>query len=473
MKKSVPIRRRGTAALLAGLGLLPALAGGSRPVLAAGLPEETELVREAENGAGPSGTEETVSSDSLSAFAELAALSPAQLAVRKDLLQLRVRLGDDFFFPMTAKEASMEECRHDSLLSRAAELSRTPLTFDTLPGCPLPVYTVRSIEQLERQVISLTESYSGQWSVYVKNLTTGDTFTVNDVPMKSASVMKLFVMGTLYEAIADGELERTQEVTDLLTTMICDSSNEATNRLLAMMGDGSYAAGIEKVNDYIVSHGYSAMTHEYNGFNDPATINDPDHSNQISAADCGLLLERIYRRTFGSRQICNEVEELMLNQNTRYKIPGGLPEDALVGNKTGEMSTVENDVAIVYADRSDYILCVLSQDWDSGDTAISHIQEISALVYEFFQDPAYYGEQASDTFEELAELSAWEKILEIRQAEETESETEEEETETESELLDLETAFPLLYPDSAEASPALDETEPVTEADSDGQEELS
>ena len=51
------------------------------------------------------------------------------------------------------------------------------------------------------------------------------------------------------------------------------------------------------------------MTHEYNGFNDPATINDPDHSNQISAADCGLLLERIYRRTFGSRQICNEVEE--------------------------------------------------------------------------------------------------------------------------------------------------------------------
>ena len=162
----------------------------------------------------------------------------------------------------------------------------------------------------------------------------------------------------------------------------------------------------------------------------------------------------------------------MLNQNTRYKIPGGLPEDALVGNKTGEMSTVENDVAIVYADRSDYILCVLSQDWDSGDTAISHIQEISALVYEFFQDPAYYGEQASDTFEELAELSAWEKILEIRQAEEAESETEEE-TETESELLDLEAAFPLLYPDSAEASPALDETEPVTEADSDGQEELS
>ena len=64
MKKSVPIRRRGTAALLAGLGLLPALAGGSRPVLAAGLPEETELVRESENGAGPSGTEETVSSDS-------------------------------------------------------------------------------------------------------------------------------------------------------------------------------------------------------------------------------------------------------------------------------------------------------------------------------------------------------------------------------------------------------------------------
>lgn len=473
MKKSVPIRRRGAAALLAGLGLLPALAGGSLPALAAGLPEETELVRESENGAVPSETEESISSGSSSVFADLAALTPVQLAVRNDLLQLRVRLGDNFYFPMTAESVTLEENWEIQLLSRLEEIEQQPLTLSMLPDCPLPSVQVLSIEQLERQVISLTESYSGQWSVYVKNLTTSDAFTVNDVPMKSASVMKLFVMGTVYEAISDGELERTQEVVDLLTTMICDSSNEATNQLLAIMGDGSYAAGIEKVNDYIAGHGYSAMTHEYNGFNDPATINDPDHSNQISAADCGLLLERIYRRTFGSRQVCNEVEELMLNQNTRYKIPGGLPDEVLVGNKTGEMSTVENDVAIVYADRCDYILCVLSGDWDSGDTAISHIQEISALVYEFFEDPAYYGEQASDTFEELAELSAWEKILEIRHAKETESETEKEETETESELLDLEAAFPLLYPDSAETSPALDKTESVTEADSDRQEEIS
>ena len=70
-------------------------------------------------------------------------------------------------------------------------------------------------------------------------------------------------------------------------------------------------------------------------------------------------------------------------------------------------------------------------------------------------------------------MSAWKKILEIRHAKETESETEEEETETESELLDLEAAFPLLYPDSAETSPALDKTESVTEAESDRQEEIS
>ena len=146
--------------------LLPEEAGPSWPP---DFPKKRSLSANRKTGAVPSGTAETGSSDSLSRLRRAGRPEPPpSWQSGRICCKLRVRLGDDFFFPMTAKEASMEECRHDSLLSRAAELSRTPLTFDTLPGCPLPVYTVRSIEQLERQVIFLTESYSGQWSVYVK-----------------------------------------------------------------------------------------------------------------------------------------------------------------------------------------------------------------------------------------------------------------------------------------------------------------
>ena len=81
-----------------------------------------------------------------------------------------------------------------------------------------------------------------------------------------------------------------------------------------------------------------------------------------------------------------EMEALLLNQQTRYKIPAGLPEGVLCGNKTGEMDTTENDAAIIYGDECDYILVVLSGGWNSKDEAIGRIKGISGVVYEYLNE---------------------------------------------------------------------------------------
>lgn len=481
MKKSVhtchTCRRMAAAALLS-WSLLPALGAPALAEEPSGQPygQQSEQPSGQQSGdyneSALDGLTPSSSMEDTRSLSVYASLSPRQLAVKADLLRLRVRWGEDFVFPLELSGEEQGELSFQSILN----LGEAPLdNAPTLPSCPLPGEEQSvSIEYLERQLAAMTDSYSGEWSVYVKNLTTGDAFTINNVPMKSASVMKLFVLGTVYEAIENEELERTQEVVDLITTMICDSSNEATNRLLSMLGEGSYADGIQQVNEYISGQGYSSLTHEFNGFNDPAATVDPDHNNQISAADCGLLLERVYRRTFGSRSVCNEVEELMLNQNTRYKIPGGLPEEASVGNKTGEMSTVENDVAIIYGDKSDYILCVLSQDWDSGDTAITHIQEISYLVYQFFDNPAYYSDQEPDSFHELASLTAYPRSQEEEANDSEESEKESPETNVEdvSNIIDIEKAFPLLDLEEYDANTEAETDETETEkAETEGTED--
>lgn len=330
----------------------------------------------------------------------------------KELLKLRIRFGEDATFAMsfsehkspgTSADVSEDLC---SFPDASIRLKR----FHFLDGCPLPS-SYKNIEALQSKLAAMTESWSGEWSIYIKNLTTGDTILLNDMPMKSASVMKLFILGTVYEKLEDGTLERTDTVWDLMTRMICDSSNEASNRLLLLLGDNSYEKGILQVNAYIRENGYGPDTHEYNGFEDSAAICDSAHFNQITARDCGLLLERVYRREFGSRSVCNEVEELMLKQNTRYKIPAGMPDGTLVGNKTGEMDTVENDAAIIYADDCDYILCVLSQDWDSKNDAIEHIRDVSSCVYEFFTDPAYLNGQEEDSYTLLARLLKEEAAL--------------------------------------------------------------
>ena len=266
---------------------------------------------------------------------------------------------------------------------------------------PQPAPAIGSLQiALEEQ----TGSYDGTWSIYVKNLRTGDQLSVGAASMKSASTMKLFIMGAVYEDIHLGHIERTQDVVALLTDMIEVSSNSAANKLLLLLGDGSYADGAERVNRFIRKQGFSSLTHEYNGFEDSAAVVDASSTNCVLPADCGRFLEKIYHREFISRSVCNEIEQMMLNQQTRYKIPKGLPEGVSVGNKTGETDTVENDVAIVYGPKSDYILCVFSADWQDKNRAMDRIQDVSRTVYDFFDDPAYYGEGGEDGTDIMLEL---------------------------------------------------------------------
>ncbi len=241
----------------------------------------------------------------------------------------------------------------------------------------------RPLGLLKKMVENRLDGYDGDWSVYVKNLKTDEDFVVNDRSMKSASVMKLFILGTVYKAIEAGELDRTDEVVSLLNSMITASDNEASNRLLYLLGNSSYRDGIAKVDAFIQEYGFSNMTVEYNGFNNSETVLDSGHNNQVSAKDCGKLLEDIYRRTWLNRSAANEIEQMMLNQQTRYKIPAGLPDGVSCGNKTGEMDTTENDAAVVYGEDCDYILVVLSSDWGSKDQAISRIASMSKMVYGF------------------------------------------------------------------------------------------
>lgn len=77
--------------------------------------------------------------------------------------------------------------------------------------------------------------------------------------------------------------------------------------------------------------------------------------------------------------------ELLKGQQRREKIPGGLPEGVVTANKTGEVSTMEHDVAIVYGPGRDYVLCVMSVGLVDTQAARQHIREISAAVYEAFR----------------------------------------------------------------------------------------
>ena len=243
----------------------------------------------------------------------------------------------------------------------------------------------KDLHILWRQLKEQVSSYDGTWSVFVRNMNTGQALVVNDSPMRSASVMKLFIMEAVYEAFDRGDIPRNEETVTLLRNMIINSYNGASNTLLSLLGNGDIAAGIEQVNEFIRLRGFSEGTVCYNGFEDPAAAIHPDSPNVIMAKDVGLLLSRVYNRAFLSRRVCNEIEQMMLEQATRYKIPRGLPEWVECGNKSGETDTIANDAAVIYGPTTDYILVVLSNDWSDENTANEQISALSSLVYRFFE----------------------------------------------------------------------------------------
>lgn len=243
-----------------------------------------------------------------------------------------------------------------------------------------------SWKQLQTELTKRINSYSSKWSLYLKDLSTGNVISINENAQESASLIKLYVMGAVMQAIQDGTLEMTDTIHKLLNDMITVSDNTATNELVRYLdSDHDHKKGLEKVNDFIKMQGFE-NTHEYNGLEDQRLWYSVDTPNTTSAKDCGRLLERIYRGEFVSHLASRQMESLLLDQQVTYKIPTTIPDESRVANKTGETSDCENDAAIVYTPKGDYILCIMSCEVTSKNAAVTYLREMSSLIYRYFMN---------------------------------------------------------------------------------------
>ena len=254
-----------------------------------------------------------------------------------------------------------------------------------------PSYTFDSLNQdfswkeLKTELTRRVNSYSSKWSVYLKDLTTGNVISINERAQESASLIKLYIAGAVLEEIQSQELEETDTIDQLLSDMISLSDNEAANELVRYLSDShDHRDGMEKVNDFIEEHDFTD-THQYNGLED-SNLWYGDEVNVTSVKDCGRFLEEIYDGDMVSHLASRQLEGYLLNQDITWKIPAGIPSEIKTANKTGEKDNTQNDVSIVYTPYRDYIICVMATDLTDEDTAVENIRAVSGKVYEFFQE---------------------------------------------------------------------------------------
>ena len=164
--------------------------------------------------------------------------------------------------------------------------------------------------------------------------------------------------------------------------MITVSDNESFNELVRLQtASGVFADGAEKINAYLEKEGYTATTVQH--VLSPSVSTDPGLGgrNMTSVGDCGKLLDRIYRGTCVSKKDSEKMLDLLLSQEVTWKIPAGVPAEAKIANKTGETDDDQHDIAIIYGEKTTYILCVMSEN--GGETAGANIQALSGIVYNY------------------------------------------------------------------------------------------
>ena len=74
---------------------------------------------------------------------------------------------------------------------------------------------------------------------------------------------------------------------------------------------------------------------------------------------------------------------LLLNQQVTTKIPSGISVSVEIANKTGETDTDQHDIAIVYGEKTTYILCVMSEDCKTWGRSFAYPGYFRYLFYNY------------------------------------------------------------------------------------------
>ncbi len=250
-------------------------------------------------------------------------------------------------------------------------------------------HTDESMDALLIQIEPLLPQNNGSWSVYVCNLMKGSEGTIGGGRMQAASLIKLFIMGTVYENYDSlAQLHGKETLDANLRSMITVSDNDAANTLVNWLGSGDNANGMTMVNQFCKNHGYTDTS-----MGRMLLQSNENGDNYTSVQDCGRFMKEVYEINKGtasnaSLSHADSMYYLLKLQERTNKIPAQLPEGVHTANKTGELSNVENDAGIIFdtAKGIDLVVCFMSENLTDTAAAQSSIAQNTRLIYGYYNE---------------------------------------------------------------------------------------
>jgi len=254
-----------------------------------------------------------------------------------------------------AKVTHQKATQKSSVIAPVRKTASEPLTFDS-------------------QQLTANAGQVGYGIYYLKNQRA--SYSNQNQPLIAASVIKIFIMGYLYQQMAQKQLAADQvvgdsTVTTLITAMIQYSDNNATNQLIDYVG-------MPKINQYLQEQGYQQTKLERRMLDNAARAQGLE--NVTSVTDTVNFLKQLYQDQ--TRYPANQMLAILKGQQVRTKIPSQLPAGTVVANKTGELADVENDIGIVYRTDNPYIIVVLTNQVSNTSAERQAIGQLSLAAFQ-------------------------------------------------------------------------------------------
>src|SRR5256885_8415393 len=227
----------------------------------------------------------------------------------------------------------------------------------------------------------------GDYSIAIKNLKTGESYYYNEHEVyESASLYKLWIMGTIYQQIQNNQLSEDDPLSESVESLNA-TFNIASQEAELSEGIESFSVAGALNQMITISHNYAAMLLTskvgatkaqafltMHGFNEShiVTVGAPT----TTASDIELFFEDLYNGKLANPQYTTEMLDLLKGQRLNSKLPKYLPDQLNIAHKTGELGTYSHDAGIVYSDKGPYIIVIMSNT-KYPPAAVVHIAQIS------------------------------------------------------------------------------------------------
>jgi beta-lactamase class A len=273
----------------------------------------------------------------------------------------------------------------------------------------VPAEAQKVNKKLQHSLETLTTGFKGDVGIYVKDLHTGKSVSINaDSIFPTASMVKVPILIGIMDKLNKGELKYHQELTykdslfyagsDLLASlkhnekvelskvimlMLTTSDNTASLWLQSLAGTGT------RINQILDSIGYSA-TRVNSRTPGREAGRDKFGWGQTSPKEMATMFEALANRTLLDTASSEKMLRLLGRNYWDEEALSQIPPDVFVASKNGAVNASRSEAMYVSGKNARYVFCICTKNnkdtsWESNNEGWELARKVSKLLWETYK----------------------------------------------------------------------------------------